>query len=245
MSGNADQKVDPSQFHSQVKELHNKPVRYFQFVDDEGIFSNESLFGQLNLENRRVKMNIDGSSKKKNLTNAEVAELKDEDEVSIRWPIKVFEKFYDYPAKVMPQMVMLNKHSTLQDHARTLADHLELDEDFRAKLENWCSEANIERLREAFASHIKPRDFGPNHNLDELNEEYEFRSYQDILKERENDENLQKIEKQLADIGHPMPANVCLSDELVNGTDEEVSNRISVIKQHIDHHNDLKNTLKL
>ena len=31
-------KADPTQFHSQFKEMNNKPVRLFQFVDDNGKF---------------------------------------------------------------------------------------------------------------------------------------------------------------------------------------------------------------
>ena len=36
--------IDPSELHFQVKELHNKPVRMFQFIDDEGLFQAENNY---------------------------------------------------------------------------------------------------------------------------------------------------------------------------------------------------------
>lgn len=71
------------------------------------------MLGLLNLENRKIKVTKEGSSKKKNLSKEEVLQLNDEDEVSVRWPIKICDKVYDYPAKVMPNMILKNTYFDL------------------------------------------------------------------------------------------------------------------------------------
>ncbi len=68
----------------------------------------------MELDNRRVKVRKEGSSKKQILTKEEVANLEEGAEVLIRWPIKVAEKYYEYPAMVMPTMHMQNKATTMQ-----------------------------------------------------------------------------------------------------------------------------------
>lgn len=222
--------IDPSELHAQVKELHNKPVRMFQFIDDEGIYSKDSLFGFLELDNRRVKVRKEGSSKKQILTNEEVTNLEEGDEVLIRWPIKVAEKYYEYPAMVMPPMYMQNKATTMQEHTENLVRILGLSEKEAETLAHMTKDENIGRFREEFQKHIAPT-INQDVPRDALNEEYEFMSYQDMLKEREESEEVQQAKIALAAI-HPHPENIVMSDELVEGTERQIAERHKEIKAH-------------
>lgn len=225
--------VNPAEFHSQVKELNDKPVRFFQFIDDEGTYSTDSMLGLLNLENRKIKVTKEGSSKKKNLSKEEVLQLKDEDEVSVRWPIKICDKVYDYPAKVMPNMILKNTNFDLADHAALLSKQLGLDEGYSEKLRHWSKAENIDRFRQAYSSHINPRHIGSDHEEDSLNEEYEFKSYQDLLKQRENDDQINKCKKLLIEMGHPNPESASLSSYLTDGTDDENNQKMDELRQRI------------
>jgi len=67
------------------------------------------MFGILDLDNRRIKKDDIKTGKKRNLQKSEVLELADGEAISAKWPKKVNGKQYDYPARVMPTMILQNR----------------------------------------------------------------------------------------------------------------------------------------
>ena len=64
----------PKSIHVSLKQLEGQEVKFFQFGDDCGLFSGESMVGKLEIENRQVKiLNEEGARKKRKATREEIS----------------------------------------------------------------------------------------------------------------------------------------------------------------------------
>ena len=68
-----------------MRQLEGQEVKFFQFGDDCGLFSGDSMVGKLEIENRQVKVPKDeGSKKRRKATKDEISKLEPGQERSFR-----------------------------------------------------------------------------------------------------------------------------------------------------------------
>jgi len=85
---------------------NNRTVRFFQWVDDEGRYSKNSIYARLIQRQTRIIRNVDNEEP---LDEETIGDKKTSSEVRVKWFVPCNGQHYRFPARISPNFKIKNK----------------------------------------------------------------------------------------------------------------------------------------